>query len=279
MTDETQKLVEQLETPSVTPQANILLNKLKRIPPEVHRIPSCGLLYKNGELSSTVKNGELEMYTFTANDELDLKSPDLLLDGRAIERVIRRCVPGVEKPLDLFSRDLDYIMLALTKISYGDTYTIYNTHDCENAKEHKYDVSLTPILAACKKIDPTTLASKYSVVVGEGDSSYKVNLRPLKAKHAIDIIQHMDKETTEDERRRNLFAVFIFSISDVDGITDIGSIAEWLSAIPVMWIEEISKRIEEISNWGLTHTHKTKCKDCDTEIELNVNANPLTFFI
>ena len=280
MTDSTDNTIVP-ETPVTipSPPQNSLISKLRRLPPEIHRLPSCGLLYKNDELSPTVKDAELEFFPMTALDELDLKSPDMLLDGRAITRVLGRCVPGIQKPLDLYARDLDFIMIALRKVAYGDIFEATFKHDCEGAKEHNYNVSLTALMNSAKVIDPTTLASKYTVTVGSGDISYKVTLRPLRAKHAIDLIQSFDDEKTEEDRRSNLFAMFIFSINDVDGITDTKNILEWLEQIPVQWIDPISKRIEEISNWGTPHEKTEKCKDCGQDIKLMVNVNPLTFFI
>lgn len=260
------------------PQINPLLAKL-RIPPEILRLPSGGLLYTNGELKEAVKNGELEFYPFTALDELDLKSPDLMLDGKAIERVISRCVPGVQQPLELFARDLDFIMLVLKKVSYGNDFLIKHKHTCENAKEQEYNVPLTNVIKQAKTIDPTTLSNKYTVELANDHTKYTVTLRPLRVKHAIDLIQNFDKMETEEERRRNLFAIFLFSIHDIDGVTDLKMILELLQQLPSYWIEKISEKIEEISNWGVPYTYKTKCKDCNEEIELMVNVNPLTFFI
>lgn len=281
MTNETnidQDIINQTKLETPKPQGNILLNKLKVIPPEVHKLPSGGLLYKTGELKPEVLNGELEFTTYTALDELDLSSPDMLLDGRAIERVISRCVPGVLKPLELFSKDLDYIMLVLHKVSYGDIYKVPFTHTCKDAEEHTYSLSLSDIIRRAKSIDPTTLSTRYCVDVGVGESTYKVNLRPLRAKHAIDLLQSFDKEKNEDDRRHNLFAIFMFSISDVDGITDLDNILDWLKQIPVQWIDKISKKIEDISNWGVPYSTKSVCEDCGAEIELSVNINPLNFF-
>lgn len=258
---------------------NTLLTKLKHLPPEYHRLPSGGLLYKNNELNDNVKNGEIEFYPYTAIDELDMKSPDLMLDGRAITRVLNRCVPGIRKPLDLYVRDLDFIMMALRKASYGDTYEISYVHDCEHAKRHDYKISLTKLMNKAKFIDPSTLSNMYTVTVGTDDISYTVNLRPLRAKHAIDILQHFDKELTDEERKMNLFSIFMFSINDVDGITDTKSILEWLGQIPIMWLDPINTRIEEISNWGVSPEVDEVCQDCGAPIKLIVQVNPLTFFI
>lgn len=271
-------LATQLDQPKPKPQGNILLDKLKVLPPEVHRLPSGGLLYKNEELKPEVLNGELEFSTYTAIDELDLSSPDLLMDGRAIERVVKRCVPGVAKPLELFAKDLDYVMLVLHKVSYGDAFRTTYIHSCKDAKEHSYEVSLGNIIRQAKVIDPTSLNTKYSLKVGVGETSYSVNLRPLRAKHAIDLLQNFNNEQGDEDRKNNLFALFMFSISDVDGITDAVSIIQWLQKIPISWINLISKRIEEISNWGVPYTAPVQCKDCQQQIDISVNVNPLTFF-
>ena len=90
---------------------------LKVMPPTTIRLPSKGLLYKNGELDDEVIDGQIILYPMNTLDEIIIRNSDMLLQGTAIEQVIGRCAPQVKKPMELFSKDIDYILVFLRKIS------------------------------------------------------------------------------------------------------------------------------------------------------------------
>lgn len=100
-------------------QENPLLKKIK-LPGKRFRLPSRGLFYTDGELKDTVVDGEIEIFSMSTTDEITLRTPDYLFSGEAIEKVFKRCIPEVEKPLKLLSRDVDYLLTALRVVSYGD---------------------------------------------------------------------------------------------------------------------------------------------------------------
>ena len=114
---------------------NPLLKKI-RLPGKRFRLPSKGLFYHNGELDESVVDGEVEVFSMTTVDEITLRSPEFLYSGEAIERVFKRCVPEIKKPLKLLSRDVDYVLACLRVVSYGGIYQI-DTYcpDCEEKQE------------------------------------------------------------------------------------------------------------------------------------------------
>ena len=83
-------------------EENALLNKIK-LPGKRFRLPSLGLFYNDGELDDSVENGEIEVFSMTALDEISLRSPEFLFSGEAIERVFKRCIPEVKKALRLLA--------------------------------------------------------------------------------------------------------------------------------------------------------------------------------
>ena len=259
----------------VAPPVNPLLQKL-HIPAEIHRIPSGGQLYDPGVLSG--EGGEVHVYPMTAIDELEIKSPDLLFSGEALINVIRRCVPDVLNPEELFIRDVDFLMLVIRKATFGSTYEIPHTHTCEDAKEHTYGVELGNIISAAKSINPIDFKRISQLTIGSDDVKYNVTLSPMRLKHMIKLMQVVDTANTQSERSEKLFSAMVMLIRDIDGITDEKSIFDLLSAIPTTWAEEIATRADELGQWGANFTTPTKCKDCGSEVELHVNINPLSFF-
>lgn len=253
---------------------NPLIERVK-IPGETIRLPSNGIFYKNGELSSEVVNGEIHIYPLTTMSEILLRSPDKLLNGDALVEVLAQSAPQIQKPLELLSKDVDYLLTALRKVTYGDTLQVNYTHTCENAKEHTYNIVLSKILASSKTINPTSLNSIFVMNMENGQT---VRLQPMRFKNVIEIMQSIG--VTEDYRvvSEQLIRSVASMISSVDEVEDPELIIEWLKTIPSPWFDQISKAIEKISDWGLDFTYQEKCKDCGQEVELSVTLNPLTFF-
>lgn len=256
---------------------NPLLERVK-IPGETIRLPSNGLFYTNGELSDDVTNGEIHLYPLTAMSEIILRSPDKLLNGSALEEVFAQCAPQIKKPMNLLSKDVDYILTALRKITYGDIIEVNYNHECsENAKTHTYSISISKILSSTKSLDPTSFNSTFTITLPNGQS---VKIQPMRFKNIVDIMQSMQEE---NENSKTIGLQLVKSVAcmivSVDEITDEQMIIEWLQTIPTTWFTEISKAIEKTSDWGPNFYYTTQCKDCGQEVELSLTLNPLTFFM
>ena len=256
-------------------KTNPLIERVK-IPGETVRLPSGGLFYTNGELSQDVKNGELHIYPLTTMSEIMLRSPDKLLSGDALIDVFSQCVPQILKPMDLLSKDVDFIMTALRKVTYGETMDVTYEHTCENAKVHSYSINLMKIMSASKSIDPTTVNKTFVKKMSNGQM---VSLCPMKFKNVIEIMQSVQEYVDDDKAiGRQLMKSIACMITSVDEIQDTEMIIEWLTTIPSTWFNDISKTIESVSDWGPDFQYKETCKDCGKEIDLSVTLNPLTFF-
>ena len=254
---------------------NPLLERL-RIPGETFRLPSGGIFYSNGELSGDVANGEVHVHPMTTYDEILMKSPDMLFTGKAIDLVFRRCIPQIQKPMDLFSKDVDYLLTCLRKVSFGGNVSIAYTHTCENAKEHEYEVDIGPFIDNAKRIDPTRAGDMGKL---ETQNGQQVVLRPPRMKDVIDLFQAPSKDVTPEKINETLVSSILSVIDSVDGVRDRDMIRQWLESIPANWMTDISSAIEKIGDWGPSFKTKVKCKDCGEELELESPINPVAFFI
>lgn len=262
--------------------SNPLLQTLKaRIPGETFRLPSQGVFYTSGELSDDVKNGEIHVFPLTAIDEIVLKTPDKLLSGKAVDEVFARCIPQVKKPLQLLSKDVDYLLMCLRLISYGESIEVTYTHTCENAKRRNYDVALRPLISQARPIDPTSLGSKYTVKM---QSDQVVELRPPLYGSILRLyLSNFEAaKLTEDEQlvetQEQMLNIITDSIISVDGHTEHEMIKEWIKAIPAGWMGQLGEVMQELSDWGPSSMWSTKCKDCGEDIVIDIPLNPVAFF-
>lgn len=259
-----------------TPIKNPLLERA-RLPGEVHRLPSRGLFYHDGELDPSVKDGELQVFPMTTHDEIVMRSPDLLFNGTAVTETIKRCVPQVLRPEKMLAKDIDFLMVVLRKTSYGSDFEIGYKHLCENAKEHSYMLSIDNIIKATKSVDPTTLGSAFNITL---PNEQVVRIEPLRYEATTRLMQMTQKELSVDERTALSISIMLDLIASVDNITDKKMISEWLETIPVGWSAAINKAMDEAqTNWGPDFSVKLTCKDCGELVEITAPLNPLTFFI
>lgn len=259
-------------------QTNPLIGKL-RLPGETFQLPSQGIFYTNNELDVFVKNGEVEIYPMTALDEIIFSTPDKLLSGKAVVDVFSRCIPQILKPMELLTKDVDYLMICLRMVTFGQTIDVSHTHSCNDAKSHTYQVDLQKMIRKTKKIDPVTINQQYNVLLPNGQH---VTLKPItygSILHLYDIMVMQKTDEISAEESEQLAITMITSIiKSVDGINDTVLISDWVKQLPLGWKKQIEIAVSNISYWGIDFSTSTKCKDCKAPLELTISANPVSFF-
>lgn len=262
----------------VAPHVNPLLERL-RMPGSTFRLPSQGLFYIEGELADGVKNGEVEVYPMTAMDEIILNTPDKLLSGKAITEVFARCIPQILKPSDLLSKDVDYLMVSLRQVSFGNEMEVSYQHTCKDSKLHPYKVDLQKMLNRAKQVDPTTINSEYTHTCPNGQV---VTLKPLTYGNLIELYQTTAMSKTDDISHDEAEALVIDTLASVirkiDDVVDKADIREWVTMIPLGWKKDVEKAAQSVTNWGIDFITTQRCKDCKTNIDITVSANPVSFF-
>ena len=253
---------------------NPLLDRIK-MPGETFALPSGGLFYTNGELDDSVVNAEVHVHPMTAIDEILLKTPDLLFSGQAISQVFNHCIPQISKPMELLAKDVDFLLICLRKVSFGDMMELEYEHYCKEAKLHHYMVNLDEFVKGSVKIEPVNL-SRYQVTLS---NNQVVNMNPIKFKDYIRIMQSAEGGKMTPEQIKNEMVESLTNvIRSVDEIKDPMLIAQWLDSINAGWLKQITGHIEVMSDWGPTFKTKITCKDCGEEVEVTPPMNPIAFF-
>lgn len=255
---------------------NPLLAALK-LPGRIFQLPSKGMFYKNGELADNIKDGEIHVQSMSALDEINIKNPDQLFSGAAVNTVFKQCIQGIEKPSELLSKDVDAIMIFLRAITYGPSYEFTARHTCDGAKDHSYAADLDVLISKMQMIDPTLVESLYTVNLSNGQV---VKLRPNRYQHVLDLIRLNEnkKSITVDEQRTNLTLMLLGVIESIDNISDPKLITEWIQKVSTPIINKISEKIETVNSWGPTMKWTCNCKDCKTDFEIEIPINPVSFF-
>lgn len=250
---------------------NPLLQKLK-LPGRVFQLPSRGAFYRNGEIETS--EGEVHVRPMSALTEINLKNPDQLFNGKALEEVCQECVPDIKKPTELFGRDVDALMFYLRLVTYGPKFEINVQHTCPDAKNHSYTVDIEQMVNEMKPLDPT---SKFEVTIQTGQ---KVVLHPVKFEHMIKLFQMNagKKELTPDDVKANIVFNLVSLIESVDGITDPKLIEAWAKLLTTPQQNRITELIEKMNDWGPNSTTEIKCRDCGETMQVELPLNPISFF-
>lgn len=271
-------------TETMPPQSPPTLNPLlerARLPGQTFKLPSKALFYTHGEVDDSVitSNGEVVVYPMVTVDEINIKTPDKLLNGTAITDVFKRCMPQILQPLELLSKDVDFLLICLRKVTYGGEYRFDYTHDCEDAKSHSYEIPLDPLISSAKVLDAKKVGKDYSLTLPNGQV---VKLTPPKYFQMLKFFQTFGDTTLEnvnqEELTEQIIQTTVSMIDNVDGIHDKEQILEWAYTIPAGFARKIGERVNEVSSWGADLNTTITCRDCSKETEITISLNPLDFF-
>lgn len=256
-------------------RTNPLIEKLKKkMPGETHRLPSRGLFYRNGELDPEVEEGEVVVYPMTTVDELLMRSPDMLYQGTAITEVIGRCCPQILKPGQLIASDVDFLLTALRKVSYGPYLPI--KHKCSHCEEpeKEYNLSIEHFITTSKAITQEQFDAMNVIV-----EDYNVKLKPCVFDEMIKILQRSGEDFDTPEKISDWIDNSLLAIiRSVDGIKDRELIMEWLKRMPRHIKEELSQAVENINQWGVEFSYDVTCEGCKNVADVKYTLNPTGFF-
>lgn len=263
------------------------------------KIPSDGKFYDEETVIFT-QNNEIGILPMTATDELALTNPDALLNGEGIKKVIESCCPMVKNARNLFSPDIDILLLGVRHASYGDDLKFQvKCPECE--AENNYIVSIRTLIEKIEFLNPP-----YIVIF---DQKLKVHVRPYTfetnsklALHALEVRKLLSIITAEDledpeklaeygkkfDKISNLTVdVLLDGIEKVEIITeeneklfvkDRDDIKEWLHNINREMVEQIREKISEINEIGVDKSLSVTCETCKHEWTTHIEFNPTDFF-
>lgn len=264
---------------------NPLLARLNRLPGETIRLPSLGRFYRNGELSEDTVNGEIVLNPMTMTDELMMKSPDMLFQGTAIDRVFQRCSPNIKKPLDLLTSDVDFILTHLRRISFGPFIEIGFTcsnPDCKHEQEVR--VPLEYFTNNSKEINTDSIEREYHVVTPTDGQT--VLLKPVTFREFLFMQQINGEElrTNPDAAEDYIldsYSSIIMSVGNIENNSQQNRefIKEWLNTIPRADTQLLIDAVANQQDWGPTFKYNAKCSKCKRSNELSTELNPTAFFM
>lgn len=275
-------------------------------------LPSGFHFYPEGFIPSSEisSNNEVGVLPMTTMNDLMLKNPEALLNGTAIENLIKDSTTLSDVDVKrMIKSDVDSLLVAIKIASQGDVQEIELTcPKCEH--EQTYGRDLKSVLSDVKPHD------KEYKVSHENLDGLTIYLRPSSFQDALtldahafeeqkkitQIRQNLNKMLSEKEIEEEDEVMFLSSIHEIfkdltistmevyanciqkiateDGevVTDHDEIYDWLKQLDNSSFEAIRDKLSEINSRGVRNEEKVKCVECEHEWDQPFDTNPTDFF-
>lgn len=121
--------------------------------------------------------GEVPVRAMTSRDEVITRNPEALLSGDAIEKIINSCVPEIKNVRELPMIDIEILLLAIKKATYGDRMKV--TSKCP-----KCSTEVTKTVLIHELLDSITKLPEINFVdLSIANDSITVMLKPYTFTH------------------------------------------------------------------------------------------------
>lgn len=260
-------------------------------------LPSGTDFYKESIIKFT-DNGEIGIMPMTGKDEIFLKNPDALLNGEAMCEVIKSCVPAIKQPELLLTIDIDTVMVAIRRATFGPELELTMTcPECNT--ENSFTANLESIIDNINPLDgkKCLLKLKNGLVLMISPFLYSHQLKMLQVQFEQTKTTKIlaDKNLSELEKVAKFADAFkelstlnfdiitecVVSVSDPSQdvtVTNKGQIKEFLVNIDRTVINKITKITEKINKYGITKEFNAVCKKCNHKWKSPIDFNPTNFF-
>lgn len=269
------------------------LAKYFRKPGMYVTLPSKGKFTKPEDIQFSI-TGEVEVFPMTAADEIISKNPDGLLNGHSVEKILKSCVPGIKDPMSLPTQDVDYLLLAIKKVSSGDIYEI--SRKCPHCgNDHGYSISLEE-----KLNEIIFLNDDYSVRIND---EVIIHLKPhtyasttkmaLAAFEETKMFQSMmDNELSSDDKIKyfnesyekiaslqlDIMSECVYKvITPEDEVVNHEFIKQFILNTDSKTISKIKDKLSEIGKSGIDYNITLDC-ECGKEFDTSIILDPSHFF-
>jgi len=258
-------------------------------------LPS-GIGHYSEDIIEKTEVDELPVYPMTAKDDILTKNPDALLNGDAVIKLVKSCVPAVKNPAELLAPDMEVLLIAIRQAS-SDGNTMEVNRQCPECNEsNSFDLDLSVALAESQNIEPfktITLSNGLDVVITP--TNYLHTIQSAKAVIEQNRQFRTIQADNSDEQLKALgdaleklsnmnYEVIVKSIQSIsipggETVTDIEQISEFLNNVEKEIGMELNDHVSEINNGGIQKEIEMQCGECSHVYMTPINYDPVGFFL
>jgi hypothetical protein len=279
--------------------SNNPLKQYFRQPKLYVRLPTKGRWYGNGEVEMN-DEGEVPIYPMSAIDDIMLNTPDAMLNGQALEKVICNCVPDIKNIKRLMLPDLEAVFVGI-KSATNDGKADYDRKCPKCQHENTFEMNCQAILDNTTFIDDQDLMLKFDGDLEVHVKPYDFEMRQIfvkkefeeeKALRALDANSKDADEMTKaamlatsvDRIAQMTFGLVSRSIEKIvilktnTEVTDTKFITEWLMGISKQQADVVMEAVNRLNATGVMKKIEVSCASCGHSWEDPISFDPASFF-
>ena len=263
------------------------------------RLPTGGRWY-TPDMVETTEGHELAVFPLTAMNDIMLNTPDAMLNGQALENVIRDCAPGIKNVKRFMLPDLEALFLAIKSASNNGKMDI--DRKCTKCEaENTYELNCQQLLDSATSINEDDLTIRFGDDLLVYVTPYDFEMRQMFMKREFeeeklfrninaqgDAIDEITKAGMMAESVERLSKVTfnlvsrsiekIVMIKSNTVVNDRDHINEWLVGITKSQAEMVMEAVDKINKVGITKELTVTCTSCGHSWEDALTFDPASFF-
>ena len=271
-----------------------------RKPSTYVKLPTLGLWYNDDTVHLT-DDKEVAIYAMSALDDILLNTPDSMLNGQALEKVITSCVPDVKRVKSLKIPDLDAIFVGIKIASYNGE--VDYTRKCPSCNtENTYGLNCQLLLDTATEIDVNDLIIRVDNDLLIHVMPYDFEMRQIfikkefESEKTLKLLDNSTKDISELEKANILanavdeFSKITFElvsrsiekiviVKDDITITDRNSINEWLVNIDRNLATIVINSVDKLNKIGVSKEVTIQCPSCNHVWQDPISLDPSSFFV
>lgn len=259
------------------------------------KLPSKGIFTKPGTIQGDAN--KLPIYGMTGMDEIMAKTPDALLSGESVVKIMESCCPSIKDGWDLSTIDTNLLLVAIRIATYGSAMTV--AHTCSACStENEYELDLVKIIdyyagqnyVNTVDLDQLTVKLKplnYRQISELAIKSFKIQQQ---AAQLIRISQNQELTEEQDTQLKQLYSelanmqneIYKMSVESVEtgnmNVTEQKFILEWLDNADATVFDAIKAVAEQNTKAFAVPTQPVTCSNCSAATEIAVEFDNSNFF-
>lgn len=263
------------------------------------KLPTLGIWYSDGSVELT-ENQEVPIYPLSALDDILLNTPDAMLNGQSLEKVVLNCVPSIKNIKKLLLPDLEAIFVGI-KSATNNGKMEYERKCKSCGHDNTFELNLSNFIDQTVFVDesmsqlrideelllfikPYDFEMRQMFIKKEFEEeklmrsldSDNSNLDELaKAKILGESVDRLSK-TTFDLVSRSIEKITI--IKDNKEITDKKFINQWLINISKEKADLVIESVNQLNSIGIPKNIPIVCQNCQFSWEDTISFDPASFF-
>jgi len=277
-------------------------NPLKRYfrqPSTYLRLPTLGRWYNKNDVQ-TNEEGELPVYGLSAIDDIMLNTPDAMLNGKALENVIKNCVPDVKDVKKLLTPDMEAIFVGIKMGTTGGKFDI--DRKCPHCgHENTFEIICSHVLDTMSYVEDSDTVVAFDADLEVHIKPYSFEMRHMfiqrqfEEERALKLIDEQNKNMDEltkakiiaesiEKMTRITFELVSRSIENIRlikqniTVTDPAQLNEWLVNITKNQADKVIEAVNKLNEVGVNKKTQAVCQKCGKDWEETMSFDPISFF-